>query len=136
MTYLLVPLLGYLIICAGIYLFQGRLVYFPERELWATPVEGSRLALLGFFNERPEFLDIALRQALGFDQQQRDIPVRYMLDTDRLRSWLEAVALEYDRGPQPARVVAPESEWADSLTAASGLPAGYVEADYPFVFRF
>ena len=37
MPYLLLLTLGYLTICIGIYAFQGRLVYFPESEIGATP---------------------------------------------------------------------------------------------------
>jgi fermentation-respiration switch protein FrsA (DUF1100 family) len=37
MPFLLLMLLGYLTICIWIYAFQGRLVYFPEREILATP---------------------------------------------------------------------------------------------------
>jgi hypothetical protein len=57
--------------------------------------------------EGPQFIDIAVRYALGFDQQRRDVPARFMLDNEKLRAWLEQAAAENNTLPKSARAIAP-----------------------------
>ncbi|HXF60207.1 MAG TPA: serine hydrolase [Caldilineaceae bacterium] len=74
------------------------------------------------------FLDIAVREALGLEQQRRDVPVRFMLDNAKLRAWLEQVAAEHNRLPSAPRLLPPTARWADGGGPATGLPTGYVGA--------
>lgn len=78
--------------------------------------------------EGPAFLDIAVRHAVGMAQQRRDVPIRYRLNEDKLRVWLETVAEEHDSGPQPARLLPPTQRWTETGAPADGIPPGYVGA--------
>jgi beta-lactamase class A len=73
-----------------------------------------------------EFLDIAVREALGFEQRRRDIPVRFMLNNDKLRAWLTQVAAEQNHDPSPARLITPSPRWTDGSVVGTNLPPGYV----------
>lgn len=77
--------------------------------------------------EGTSFIDIALREALGFPQQRRDVPVRFTLNVEKLRAWLTKVAAETNSEPMPPRALAPKQQWHDGMMEA-GLPAGYVGA--------
>src|SRR4029079_2520810 len=72
------------------------------------------------------FMDIAVRQALGFPQQRRDIPVRFTLNHDKLRSWLANVALQQNHPPSPPRMVTPLPRWTNGNLTDTDLPPGYV----------
>lgn len=74
------------------------------------------------------FLDIAVRQALGFPQQRRDIPVRFMMNTDKLRTWLTGLAAEQNRPPTAARALVAEQQFSDGAPGIAALPTGYVGA--------
>lgn len=76
----------------------------------------------------PEFIDIAVRHALGFDQRRRDVPARFMLDTEKLRAWLEAVAAEHNSTPQGARALAPQPAFSSGSHAMGEVPPGFVGA--------
>jgi hypothetical protein len=54
-----------------------------------------------------DFVDIAIREALGLAQTPRNVPVRYRYDDDALRAWLQDVAAQHNYAPIPARVDAP-----------------------------
>ena len=54
-----------------------------------------------------DFVDIAVREAIGLPQRQRDVPVRYSYDEAALRTWLEGVAAQWNYDPIPARVDVP-----------------------------
>jgi hypothetical protein len=86
------------------------------------------VAEAGEFLDGPEFIDIAVRHALGFEQRRRDVPARFMLDTAKLRAWLEGVAAEYDSPPQGARAVAPQPASTGGSHAPGEVPAGFVGA--------
>ena len=73
-----------------------------------------------------EFIDIAVREALGFPQQRRDIPVRFTLDIEKLRAWLAQTADEHNRTPTAPRGFPPRPIWADGLTATVDAPVEYV----------
>lgn len=104
------------------------------QRTYATPIEvrfgAKRLGLLpadvGFYLDTdqmlaeastyldgPPFVEIALRTALGLQQRRRDVPARYMLDTDKLRAWLEAAAEKYDTEPTAPRAVTPAEPEAE-----------------------
>ena len=76
--------------------------------------------------EGPDFLDIAVRHAVGMEQQRRDVPVRFTLDTDKLNAWLEAVAVEHDSAPQPVRLLPPTQRYTETGAPEEGLPPGFV----------
>lgn len=75
--------------------------------------------------EGTSFIDIALREALGFPQQRRDVPVRFTLNVEKLRAWLAKVATENNSEPIPPRALTPKQQWNDGMMEAD-LPAGYV----------
>lgn len=52
-----------------------------------------------------EFVDIAVREAIGLPQQVRNVPARYTIDEPKLRTWLEEVAAQLNTTPIAARVV-------------------------------
>lgn len=68
----------------------------------------------------PPFIDIAIREALGFPQQRRDIRVRFTLNEAKLRAWLENAALEHNSTPIGAHALPPLAERTSlSATVAS-----------------
>ncbi len=65
------------------------------------------------------FIDIAVREALGFDQKRRDVAVSYTLNTDKLRAWLVNAAAEHNHAPIGAHALPPlEARAAVSTTVA------------------
>lgn len=76
----------------------------------------------------PPFLDIAVRYALGFDQQRRDVPARYMLNSDKLAAWLEKAASEYNSQPQGARLISPSPAFTTRAHNIPEVPVGFVGA--------
>ena len=80
----------------------------------------------GQYLEGPEFLDIAFRYAVGKEQQQRDIPIRFEMNEEKLRTWLETVAAEHDSDPQSVRLLPPTQRYTETGSANDNLPAGYV----------
>ena len=102
-----------------------RLVLRPQDVDFQVDVE-QMVAEASRYLEGSAFLDIAVREALGFGQQRRDVPVRFMLDNAKLRAWLETVAAEQNHAPVPPRLLPPSTRWVDGGAAAAGLPAGFV----------
>lgn len=74
----------------------------------------------------PPFIDIAIREALGFTQQRRDVPVRFTLNADKLGAWLVGVAAEQNHGPVRPRAMPPLERSATTDAPVEGLPSGYV----------
>jgi len=110
----------------AVYFDDQRLVLEPSTVDFYIDVD-QMIAEAGQYLEGPDFLDIALRHAAGLEQRRRDVPVRYMLNQEKLRAWLETVAVEQNRPPQPARVLPPGEVWQDGVgPAVAGLPADYV----------
>lgn len=110
----------------SVYFADERLVLEPEEIDFHVDVD-QMIAEAEQYLDGPDFLDIAVRHALGMDQQRRDVPVRYMLDSEKLRAWLEAVAVEQNRPPQRPRVLPPSTEWYAGLAPADeSLPADFV----------
>lgn len=73
-----------------------------------------------------DFIDIAVREAFGFSQRRRDVPIRFTLNMDKLRAWLQARASERNSQPSPVRSLTPEERWSDGANAVTGLPPGFV----------
>jgi hypothetical protein len=59
----------------------------------------------GRYLEGWDFVDIAVREAIGLPQQVRAVPARYTVDEARLRAWLEERAAQLNTSPVAARVV-------------------------------
>lgn len=89
-------------------------VRFGDKKLGLRPEDveffldtDQMLAEAATYLDGPPFVEIAFRSALGLQQRQRDIPARYMLNSDKLRAWLLAAAAEHNSEPQRARAIAP-----------------------------
>jgi beta-lactamase class A len=104
---------------------DARLVLLPEMVDFTVDVD-QMVAEAGQYLEGTQFLDIAVREALGFDQQRRDIPVRFMLNHEKLRAWLAQVAAEQNHAPAPARLLSPTPRWTNGSAPGTDLPPGYV----------
>lgn len=70
-----------------------------------------------------EFVDIAVREAIGLPQQVRNVPVRYTIDEARLRAWVEELALQLNTAPIAARVVDAEASADAPATPTPVYPA-------------
>ncbi len=64
---------------------ETRLALRPEDIDFQVDVE-QMVAEATQYLEGGAFLDIAVRHALGIEQQRRDVPVRFMLDSAKLRA--------------------------------------------------
>jgi hypothetical protein len=104
-----------------------QLVLRPQDVEFHLDVE-QMVAEAGQFLEGGAFLDIALREALGFPQQVRNIPVRFTLNGEKLRAWLHQVAAEQNRPPQHTRLLPAEQRFSDGADALPSLPPGYIGA--------
>ena len=104
---------------------DARLVLQPADVDFTVDVE-QMISEAEQYLEGTEFLDIAVREALGFAQQRRDVPVRFMLNSDKLRTWLTQVAAEQNHAPTPARLLTPSPRWTDGSVSGTDLPPGYV----------
>src|SRR4051812_40164676 len=104
---------------------DARLVLHPA-DVDFTVDADQMVAEAGQYLQGTAFLDIAVRQAFGFGQQRRDVPVRFILNNDKLRSWLANVALEQNHPPSPARLLTPTPRWTNGNLTDTDLPPGYV----------
>lgn len=111
---------------AGLYFGEERVPLLPAEVDFYIDVDQMVNEATRYL-EGASFIDIALREALGFSQQRRDIPVRFTLNVEKLRTWLTEVAATHNGEPTPPRALAPKQEWNDGTTVA-GLPVGYVGA--------
>jgi len=108
-------------------------VRFGEERLGLIPADvgfyldvEQMIAEARQYLEGSAFVDIAMREAIGLDQRRRDVPIRYMLDIQKIETWLTNVAQEYNRLPKKPRVILPNQDWyAESNEAESLLPTGY-----------
>ena len=79
--------------------FRDRiLVLRPEEVDFRPDVEGT-IAAAGRYLEGPDFVDIALREAIGLPQQVRNVPLQFTVDEGKVRAWLEQQAQERDYTP-------------------------------------
>src|SRR5690606_1356961 len=83
-----------------------RLVLYPEEIDFQVDVD-QMVAEAGRYLTGPVFMEIALREALGFEQRRRDVPVRFMLNNAKLRAWLEQTAAAHNSPPSAARLLPP-----------------------------
>lgn len=104
---------------------DARLMLHPEEIDFQVDVD-QMVAEAGQYLTGPVFMEIALREALGFDQRRRDVPIRFMLDNAKLRAWLEEAAATHNHAPSAPRLLPPVDRWADGGANTHGLPSGYV----------
>lgn len=108
-------------------------LYFGETRLPLRPLDvGFHIDVEQMVHEASQyldgsdFIDIAMREALGFPQQRRDIPVRFTLDTDQLHDWLTQAAIEHNTTPTSPRGLPPRPVWTDSISNVTTAPLGYI----------
>lgn len=106
-------------------------VRFEDRILILQPGEvdfridfDATLAEAARYLEGPDFVDIAVREALGLPQQRRDAPLHYSLDQAKLRAWLEKAATQLDYAPVSARVALPQVTLSPEVLQAAAVQAG------------
>lgn len=108
--------------------FAGRLIALRPQEVDFAIEVDHMIAEARQYLDGPEFMDIAVRYAFGFEQRRRDVPVYYTVDTAKLRAWLEAIAPEYNTQPQRARALSPTARFADGRHPVKEVPPRYVGA--------
>ncbi len=113
--------------------YETAALYFGDRRLPLRPSDvdfqidvDQMVHEASQYLEGNDFIDIAVREALGFPQQRRDIPVRFTLNVDKVQAWLSQVATDYDTLPTPPRGLPPRPVWADGMATTSAVPADYV----------
>ena len=84
------------------------------------------LAEAAQYLQGPAFMEIALRYAFGLPPRRRDVPVRFTLDTAKLRTWLTEAGTQQNFPPIPPRALAPRRQWSDGHAPIAGLPSGYI----------
>ena len=83
--------------------FRDRiLVLRPEDVDFRPDVEGT-IAAANRYLEGPDFVDIALREAIGLPQQVRNVPLQFTVNEAKVRAWLEQQAQAWDYTPVHAR---------------------------------
>lgn len=83
--------------------FRDKIVILQPADVDFQPdVEGT-IAAASHYLEGPDFVDIALREAIGLPQQVRDVPLRFTVDAAKVRAWLEEQARQLDYPPVHAR---------------------------------
>jgi hypothetical protein len=108
--------------------FRDRiLILRPEEVDFRADVEATIAAATRYLNG-PEFVDIALREAIGLPQQERNVPLYFTVDEAKVRAWLEEQARQVDYAPIPARAraidLAPDApETADATATAESSAA-------------
>jgi len=110
-------------------------VTFAEKSLVLDPVEiGFNVEVDQMIWEASrylfglDFVEISLRAAAGLPQRQRDIPLRYTVNNDKLRAWLIETALENNSEPSLAHLAPPAAKWISGPSESSTLPANFVGA--------
>jgi len=111
--------------------FQNRLLQLNPDDFDFTVDFAQMVADAGRYLEGWEFVDIAVREAIGLPQQVRNVPVRYSLDEEKLRAWLEAVAAQLNTAPVAARVEDTSGNAAGSAAGASPTPPSPFPATVP-----
>ena len=73
-----------------------------------------------------DFVEISLRAATGLPQRQRDIPLRYTINNEKLGAWLAETAAENNSEPSVARLAPPAEQWIINETTATAPHADFV----------
>lgn len=111
----------------GLYFGEERLPLLPAEIDFKVDVDQMVHEATRYL-EGTTFIDIAVREALGFPQQRRDIPVRFTLNIEKLRAWLIKAAVEHNSEAVPPRALPPKQQWDDGTLVEKDatLPVGYV----------
>ncbi len=104
--------------------FENQLLVLEPSQVGFTIDANATVDDAGRYLDGLDFVDIAVREAIGLPQRQRDVPVHYAYDEAALRTWLEGVATQWNYPPVAARVDAPP------VTVATA-PAGEAPASAP-----
>lgn len=103
--------------------FQNRLFMLDPDE-YGFQVDFDRMiADAGRYLTGWEFVDIAVREALGLPQRVRNVPVHYTIDKTKLRAWVEELAVQLNTAPIAARVVDAEASGDAPATPTPVYPA-------------
>ena len=114
--------------------FQNRLLMLDPDDFGFTVDFDLMVADAGQYLGGWEFVDIAVREAIGLPQQVRNVPVRYTIDAPKLRAWLESIAAELNTAPIAARVVdaaATDATTADATVGVLPTPTPAFPATVP-----
>ncbi len=111
--------------------FQNRLLRLDPDDFGFTVDFDQMVADAGRYLGGWEFVDIAVREAIGLPQQVRNVPVRYSLDEEKLRVWLEAAAVQLNTDPVAARVLEVTTPAAEPAAGAQATPAPDFPATVP-----
>lgn len=103
-----------------------QLVLRPEEVDFHLNVE-EMVAEAEQYLQGPTFIDIALRAALGFSQQRRDVPIRFTLNQTKLRAWLMEAAAEQNRAPIGAHALPPLARRAAISSTLTSTPTTPVD---------
>ena len=98
--------------------FQNRLLMLDPDDFAFRVDFDQMVADAGRYLAGWEFVDIAVREAIGLPQQVRNVSVHYTIDEPKLRTWLEGIAAQLNTTPIAARVVD-----ASDPTEDAGAPA-------------
>lgn len=109
--------------------FQNRLLKLDPDDFGFTVDFEQMVADAGRYLGGWEFVDIAVREAIGLPQQARNVSVRYTIDEPKLRAWLERVAAELNTSPIAARVV--DAAATDAPTGLLPTPTPIYPATVP-----
>jgi hypothetical protein len=99
--------------------FENQLLVLDPAQIGFTVHAETTIDDAARYLEGIDFVDIAVREAIGLPQQRRDVPLRYSYDEAALRAWLEGVAAQWNYDPIPARVDVPPV----TTTVAAAPPA-------------
>lgn len=87
--------------------FQDQVLVLRPDAVDFAPDYTATIADAGRYLDGFDFVDIALREAIGLPQQRRDVALRYTVNEAKLRAWLEQAATGLDYAPTPPRVRLP-----------------------------
>lgn len=118
--------------------FQARTLVLRPEAIDFRPDFVQTIADAAPYLEGFDFVDIAVREAIGLPQQRRDVALRYTVDEAKLRAWLEAAATLLNYAPAPPRVqipLAPNMPAATTPLTATGAITAPVPTPTPLPIR-
>ena len=98
--------------------FEDRMLVLKPEEVDFAPDIGATVADAGRYLEGVDFVDIAVREAIGLPQQRRDVALRYQVNEEKLRAWLVQAAAGLDYAPLAPRVRVPAALLAQAAVVA------------------
>lgn len=87
--------------------FENQLLVLDPAQIGFAIDAGATVDDAARYLEGIDFVDIAVREAIGLPQTPRNVPVRYRYDETALRAWLQDVAAQHNYAPIPPRVDVP-----------------------------